>query len=187
MNLDRRMIQTFMYMHGDNIQDNAYARPFDFVPIVDLYERKVVRIDQPYGNEPPLLPSVDINYHRDLCELPPRKDLKPLHIVQPEGPSWKVTGNFVEWQKWSIRLSFNYREGLVLHNISYRDGDRVRPIVHRASLVEMAVPYGAPQEPFTRKCAFDVGGSCGHRDCCHQWSKDGLVSCGAFCRARSEI
>jgi Cu2+-containing amine oxidase len=52
--------------------------------------------------------------------------------------------------------SFNYREGLVLHNVNYRDTDgTVRPILHRASLVEMAVPYGDPHEPFTRKCAFD--------------------------------
>jgi Cu2+-containing amine oxidase len=34
---------------------------------------------------------------------------------------------------------------------------QVRPIMHRGSLVEMAVPYGDPHEPFTRKCAFDVG------------------------------
>ena len=33
----------------------------------------------------------------------------------------------------------------------------MRPIVHRASLVEMAVPYGDPNAPFQRKCAFDVG------------------------------
>ena len=44
---------------------------------------------------------------------------------------------------------------MVLHNIGYEDGDTVRPILHRVSLVEMAVPYGDPHEPFTRKCAFD--------------------------------
>lgn len=155
---NRRMIQAFMYVHGESVEDNAYARPIDFVPIIDLYEKKVIHIDKPYGDNPPPVPSLDINYHKDLCEIPPRKGLKPLDIIQPEGASWTVTGNSVEWQKWSLRLSFNYREGLVLHNINYQDGDQVRPIIHRASLVEMAVPYGAPQEPFTRKCAFDVGG-----------------------------
>ena len=39
----------------------------------------------------------------------------------------------------------------------YEDQGRIRPIVHRASLVEMAVPYGDPNAPFQRKCAFDVG------------------------------
>ena len=39
----------------------------------------------------------------------------------------------------------------------YEDQGKVRPVVHRASLVEMAVPYGDPNAPFQRKCAFDVG------------------------------
>lgn len=43
--------------------------------------------------------------------------LKPLDVVQPEGPSFSVNGNEVSWQKWNFRISFNYREGLVLHNV----------------------------------------------------------------------
>ena len=88
-----------------------------------------------------MIPKTTINYHKDLCELPIRTDLKPLDIIQPEGASWNITGNLIEWQKWKIRFSFNYREGLVLHNIAYEDKDKVRPIIYRASLVEMAVPY----------------------------------------------
>ncbi len=33
----------------------------------------------------------------------------------------------------------------------------MRPVIHRASLAEMAVPYGDPNAPFQRKCAFDMG------------------------------
>ncbi len=44
-------------------------------------------------------------------------------------------------------MGFNPREGLVLHDIGWDEGGGggVRPILHRASLVEMAVPYGDPQ------------------------------------------
>jgi primary-amine oxidase len=73
--------------------------------------------------------------------------------VQPDGPSFQVTDNLVEWQKWTFRVGFNYREGLVLHDVRFEG----RPVVHRASLVEMAVPYGDPYPPHQRKCAFDVG------------------------------
>ena len=38
----------------------------------------------------------------------------------------------------------------------------MRPILHRASLVEMCVPYGDPNPPYERKCAFDVGGRSHH-------------------------
>ena len=100
-----------------------------------------------------------MQYHRDLVStntyLPTawREELKPLNVTQPDGPSFTVKGNLVEWQKWSFRVGFNYREGLVLHDVTY-DG---RPILHRASLVEMAVPYADPHPPYPRKCAFDVG------------------------------
>ena len=29
----------------------------------------------------------------------------------------QVTGNLIEWQRWKIRMSFNYREGVVLHDV----------------------------------------------------------------------
>ena len=38
----------------------------------------------------------------------------------------------------------------------YEDGGRIRPIMHRGSMVEIIVPYGDPRSPFQHKCAFDV-------------------------------
>lgn len=67
-----------------------------------------------------------------------------------------MEGNKVSWQQWSFRVGFNFREGLVLHQVGYEDQGRVRPIVFRASMVEMAVPYAEPRAPYHRKCAFDV-------------------------------
>lgn len=39
------------------------------------------------------------------------------HDLQPEGPSWEIDGHHVRWQQWDLRVGFNYREGLVLHQI----------------------------------------------------------------------
>ena len=50
-------------------------------------------------------------------ERPWRTGLKPLDVIQREGPSFSVDGHHVRWQKWDFRISFNYREGLVFHNI----------------------------------------------------------------------
>ncbi|KAG1658854.1 hypothetical protein FOA52_008811 [Chlamydomonas sp. UWO 241] len=153
----RRLMQGFLYGRlcpGDN----EYAHPLDIVPIVDLNEARVVHIDMADG-APPKMPSAPNNYHSQLqrTDMPFRTDLKPLHVTQPAGPSFTVEGNLVSWQKWKVRIGFNPREGLVLHQVGYEDHGRVRPVLHRMSLVEMAVPYGDPSYMQARKSAFDVG------------------------------
>ena len=56
-----------------------------------------------------------------------------------------------------MRVSMDPLQGLVLHTIGYEDGGRVRPILHRASICEMVVPYGDPGPLHGWKNAFDVG------------------------------
>ena len=48
-------------------------------------------------------------------------------------------------------------EGLVLHTVGYEDGGRVRPVLYRASVSEMVVPYGTPDPMHGWKSAFDAG------------------------------
>ena len=85
------------------------------------------------------------------------RDIKPLEITQPDGPSFEVERPQVRWQNWSFVIGFNAREGLTLHHLRYRDGGRDRSILYRASLTEMVVPYGDPGPTQRRKNAFDVG------------------------------
>ncbi len=37
-----------------------------------------------------------------------RKNLKPLHILQPDGVSFKVTGNVIEWQGWKMHAGESF-------------------------------------------------------------------------------
>ena len=103
----------------------------------------------------PIPPTSGSYYPEDNGPL--RTDLKPLVITQPEGPSFEVEGNLVRWQKWSLRVGMDPLEGLVLSTIGYEDGGRVRPIVYRASVSEMVVPYGHPGPMHAWKSAFDAG------------------------------
>ncbi|GFR44735.1 hypothetical protein Agub_g6063 [Astrephomene gubernaculifera] len=151
----RRLMQGFLYLKLSGPHDNEYAHPLDLVPLVDLNERKVIHIDM-YSRPPPV-PTTPANYHPTLADRPPRTDLRPLHVVQPQGPSFSLRGGCLHWQRWRLRVGFTGREGLVLHGVGYEEGGRVRPVLHRGSLVEMAVPYGDPNVPYIRKCAFDVG------------------------------
>jgi primary-amine oxidase len=37
-------------------------------------------------------------------EHKPREDVRPLHVVQPEGVSFKMNGHELEWQKWKMHI-----------------------------------------------------------------------------------
>src|SRR6185436_16416179 len=78
-------------------------------------------------------------------------------IHQPEGPSFTLAGHELSWQKWRMRIGFTPREGLVIHTVSYEDQGRERPVLYRASLSDMVVPYGDPRPNYFRRNAFDVG------------------------------
>jgi primary-amine oxidase len=80
-----------------------------------------------------------------------------LEITQPEGPSFTVSGREVSWQKWRLRVGFSPREGLVLHTVGYSDRGRLRPVIHRASMSEMYIPYGDPAPTHRFKNVFDEG------------------------------
>jgi primary-amine oxidase len=151
----RRIIRGLVWVH-DQPGDNQYARPIDGLSvIVDLAENAVIRID----DERVLpVPQADASAEWSYRFLDgARTDVRPLDIVQPEGPSFTLDGDRLTWQKWDLRVGWTTREGLVLHTITYTDGDAVRPVLYRASMCEMTVPYGDPSTTQARKNAFDVG------------------------------
>jgi primary-amine oxidase len=88
---------------------------------------------------------------------PVRQAPRPLDLVQPQGPSFEVRGHEVRWQKWRFRYANHQREGLVLYQVGYEDQDRVRPILYRASLSELFVPYADPDESWVWRDSFDQG------------------------------
>lgn len=149
----RRLMRALCFLRSEP-KDNGFARPIDSVVVVfDLNTMKVHRIED-YGVAP--LPSESGNWGREYIKKF-RSGLKPLEIVQPEGPSFILDGQEVRWQNWRFRLGFTPREGLVLHNVTYDDDGKERPIVYRASITEMVVPYAEPGEQHYRKNAFDIG------------------------------
>ncbi|KUI69210.1 Copper amine oxidase 1 [Cytospora mali] len=152
-----RLQQALMY-YRPNVDDCQYQYPLDFCPIYDADKQAIIGIDIPKVRRP-LSKAAPINYTPAHVEKNGgyRDDLKPINITQPEGVSFKVTGREIEWQSWKMHIGFNYREGIVLNDITYNDKGSVRPIFYRLSLAEMVVPYGNPEHPHQRKHAFDLG------------------------------
>jgi primary-amine oxidase len=150
----KRVVRAVSY-YRESLKDNAYSHPIEgVVAVVDLIAKRVLELVDDEVVVP--IPKTKHNYDPESLGKP-REDLKPLHISQPEGPSFSVEGWQVKWQKWSFRVGFTSREGLVLHQLGFDDGTGVRPVVYRASVTEMVVPYGDPNTSHFWKNAFDCG------------------------------
>lgn len=145
-----------------------YSSPLPLVPVMSSDDFSLVRIDYTpiYGTGEKTVEDLDgpfpwdayisNEYEPDLVVAggtPLRDDIKPYRVSQPEGASFKMDGRVLNWQKWSMHIGFNYREGPVISDVRY-DG---RKVMYRLSVSDMTVPYGDPRAPFHRKQAFDLG------------------------------
>jgi primary-amine oxidase len=158
----RRLIRPLTFVRSRE-DDNGYARPVEgLVVLVDLDRMEVIDV-QDHGVVP--LPEKAGNYVPEMFEgdanrpavTAVRDDVRPIEITQPEGPSFTVDGHEVRWQKWRVRVGYSPREGLVLHQVGYEDRGRLRPVLYRASLSEMYIPYGDPAPTHRIKNVFDEG------------------------------
>ena len=149
----RRICRCLPYLR-ETPDDNGYARPVEgVVAFVDMARGEVLEVLD--TGVVPLAPESGSYYPESQPAL--RHDLRALEIVQPDGPSFTVEGNELRWQRWSMRVSFDPVEGLVLHQVGYDDQGRTRPVLYRASVSEMVVPYGDPGPVHGWKNAFDAG------------------------------
>ena len=144
-------------------EDNYYAHPVEGVIATIELDTMSVLIED-HGVVP--VPTSSGNYTREgiraannVPSFPDgvRSDVKPIAITQPEGTSFQVDGQQVRWQKWRFHVGFTPREGLVLHLVDYFDKGRYRPLLYRAALSEMYVPYADPTPSHNFKNVFDAG------------------------------
>ncbi|EGV60492.1 Cytochrome c oxidase subunit 1 [Yamadazyma tenuis] len=161
----RPLVQFFMYVLAGNghSESNHYSLPLKFSPVFEAYSKKFVRIDYlPGGYDETTTPTMPwqevpcVQYHPDLNGETKMRDVKPLLISQPEGPSFTFEKGKVTWQGWEFRVSTSAREGVVIYDAKFKG----RQTFYRISLSEMTVPYGDPRAPYHRKQAFDLG-DCG--------------------------
>jgi primary-amine oxidase len=146
----RRMLRVLSFVQHHQ-KDHPWAHPVDgLVAYVDLVERRVVElVDEALLS----IPREEGNFDDPAAVGPARTSLKPIEISQPEGPSFSVDGDEVTWEGWRLRIGFDAREALTLHQISLWD----RPLVYRASIAEMVVPYADPSPARFWQNYFDAG------------------------------
>jgi len=153
----RRLVRCLSFLQLDD-DDNIWAHPIDgIVAYVDLNTGEVIELIDAGDFA---LPTDRADFEAGPDVVPERTTQKPIVITQPEGASFTVEGDLVRWENWEFRIGFDQVEGLTLHQIGFRDrdqGGRVRPIVYRASVAEMVVPYGDPSPVRFWQNYFDAG------------------------------
>lgn len=152
LNDGRRLIWTPMWFKPTPIT-NMYAHPINGVyAIVDLQTEEVVGVED---NDVTPIPMTNGDYR--LEQTGGGVELKSLEIVQKDGASFDVTGWRIDWERWNLRVGWDQREGLVIHDVRFNDNGEERRIGYRMSIAELVIPYGDPSQGTYRKNAFDTG------------------------------
>ena len=135
-------------------KDNGYAHPVHgLIAHVDLTEGKVAHVED-HGIT--AIPTESGRYE-SVHQIPHQNPLSTLEIRQPDGPEFSVENNFIQWRNWEFRVSLHPVNGLVIHRLGFREKDRLRPILHRAALSDMVVPYGDTDPMHSWKHVLDAG------------------------------
>ncbi|GAA4431009.1 primary-amine oxidase [Georgenia halophila] len=150
----KRVVRALAFRQ-DYPTDSVWAHPIDgVVAHVDLTDEVVLRVVE---TDAVHVPSESGDYLDPAVRGPERTTLRPISITQPEGVSFTLDDGVLSWQGWSVRLGFNGREGLTVHQLSFDDGGRVRPVMYRGSIAEMVVNYGDPSPTHAWQNYYDVG------------------------------
>ncbi|WP_221585457.1 primary-amine oxidase [Microbacterium sp. G2-8] len=134
-----RMIRGLSFIQ-EHPKDSCWAHPVGGLVVhIDLDQKKVLRIVE---TDVTHTPEESGDYLDPAVRGEERTGLKPISITQPEGVSFSLEDGVLSWQNWSVRLGFNGREGLTLHELAFDDHGRTRPVMYRGSISEMVVNYG---------------------------------------------
>lgn len=149
-----RIVRVLAFLQEDE-PDLAWAHPIDgVVAYADLTKGKIVKV---VDDAILPVPQERGQWNAAPHHSPDRTDLKPIEITQPEGVSFTVNGNEISWGGWNFRFGFDVRESLTLHQLSFDDGNGPRPVIYRASIAEMVVPYADPSPVHYWQNYFDNG------------------------------
>jgi primary-amine oxidase len=151
----RRIQRCFTFVQRTP-EDLGWAHPVDgVVAIVDVVTGDVLDVID-YIDLP--VPAEDGNYHLASWRGPDREGIRPIEISQPEGPSFTIDDDgVISWLGWRLQVGFDQREGIVLHGVGIEDAGTLRPVLYRASIAEMVVPYGDPSPQRWFQNFFDGG------------------------------
>lgn len=148
----RRLVKVTCYdSHGVK---NFWGRPIEgLIAVLDHDKKEVVKL---IDTGVVTIPKAPVDFNKEAVGKL-REPPNPISIVQSEGPSFKVSGNVVNWQKWRFHFRIDPRVGPVISLLGYNDNGKMRSIMYQGSLSELFVPYMDPGIGWFFKNYMDAG------------------------------
>jgi primary-amine oxidase len=142
---NRRLGMISCYQGGGG--KGLWGRPIEgLVAVVDYDERRLVEL---IDTGPVPIPAGGPTVNPDQPDGMPAQG--------PAERRFRITGSWVEWDKWRFHVRIDPRVGPVLSQVSIKDGDRRRSVLYQGSLSEMFVPYMDPGETWYYRNYLDIG------------------------------
>ena len=142
----------------------GYIQPIDtLLFFVNSRTSTVMKIYDPTAGEPPIpIQKGNTDYTRPLAP-----NLNPIITILPQGPSYTVSNNVVEWAGWQFTWSTHPVTGLSIYNVSFLDrtvwkenpdlAPVRRSILYKANIGELITCYGEKSISGTIRNFFDFG------------------------------
>jgi primary-amine oxidase len=149
----RRLVKVTCFA-GPVSKANVWDRPIEgLYAVVDLDARKVIRLI-----DDTVIPVASGTRGADERAQPRRQPAeRPPQVERLKEPKFVITGNQVQWKKWSFHYRMDERAGLVISLLRYDDDRRRRMVLYRGSVAEMFVPYMDSDIGWSFRNYMDVG------------------------------
>jgi primary-amine oxidase len=133
---------------------NTWARRIEgLVVVMDMHSKEILE----FTDDEPVAVVPGGNDFDKASVGPLREPAAPLDVHQPAGPGYSLDGHMVSWDRWRFHVRPDSRVGVIVSTVTWRDGDRARPVLYEGHLSEIFVPYMSPQKDWYVRTFIDAG------------------------------
>ncbi|KAF8392427.1 hypothetical protein HHK36_022769 [Tetracentron sinense] len=155
-NKGKRVVKVPCFYQGGT--SNIYVRPLEGITtVVDLDKMAIIEYSDTQVF--PLPKAEGTEYRASKIKPPFAAMTKPITVVQPDGPGFKIDGHTISWTDWVFHLAFDVRAGPVISLASIFDLNKgkYRRVMYKGHVSELFVPYMDPTEEWYYRTFFDAG------------------------------
>ncbi len=133
---------------------NTWARRLEgLIVVMDMHAKEILEFSD---DETVPIPAGGNDFDRAAVGAL-RESRTPIEVRQPNGPAYTMDGHVVSWDRWRFHVRPDSRVGMIVSTVTWKDGERERPVMYQGHLSEIFVPYMSPQKDWYVRTFIDAG------------------------------